>query len=119
MGPAGRIIFFSNKKTFTVEPYIDRQNDRWVRLRGLQTAAEAGDQAADCYVTATKHPAVAMLLGVVASTGEVGPSIWYPQGYHLCADAYIEGLRDKILPWMQQVAANHCQGWRPAKFVYQ
>ena len=75
----------------------------------------AADQAGDRYVTTTKHPAAAMFLGVVASTGEVGPTIWYPQGYRLCADDYIVALRDKIVPWMRQVAAEHGH----APFVYQ
>ena len=118
-GAEGRILFYSNEKTFTVEPYVNRQNDRWVRLGGPEAAANAGDQAENRYVTTTKHPATAMLLGVVASTGEVGPPIWYPQGYRLCADAYIDALRTKILPWMRQVAANHGRGGQPAPFTYQ
>ena len=118
-GAAGRIVFFSDEKTFTVEPYVNRQNDRWVQLGGPQAAAEAGDQAANCYVMTTKHPAAAMLLGVVASTGEMGPPIWYPQGYRLCAEAYVKALREKIVPWMRQVAAEHGRGGCPAKFVYQ
>ena len=45
-----------------------------------------------------------MFLGAVASTGEVPPPIWFPSGFRLAADAYIEVLRTKILPWMRRVA---------------
>ena len=114
--PPNRIVFFSDEKTFVVDPYHNRQNDRWIRLN---PAAGAGDQSSDRYVTATKHPAAAMFLGVVASTGEVGPKIWYPQGFRLTADEYIVALRDKIVPWMRNVAAKHGRPGRPAKFVFQ
>ena len=60
-----------------------------------------------------------MLVGVVASTGEVGPPIWYTQGYRLCTTDYVKALREKIVPWMRKVAEDHGQGGRPAPFVFQ
>ena len=48
-----------------------------------------------------------MFLGVVASSGEVGPTIWWLGGYRLNADGYIAALRCKVLPWMREVAAAH------------
>ena len=66
------------------------------------------------YITKTKHPAAAMFLGVVASTGEGGTVIWFPEGYRLNAEGYIVVLRGKILPWMRQIAHNHA-----CPFVFQ
>lgn len=50
--PHGQIIFFSNEKTFTVESYINIQNNSWVRLGDPKVTKEAGDQDADHYATA-------------------------------------------------------------------
>ena len=71
------------------------------------------------YVTRTKHPAAAMLLGVVASTGETAPPVWFPQGFRLDAAAYVKVLEKTIVPWMRAVAAEHGPAGRPAPFVFQ
>ena len=55
----------------------------------------------------SKHPASAMFLGAVASTGEVSPPIWFPTGFRLGADAYIDALRKTIVPWMRRVVQAH------------
>ena len=34
-----------------------------------------------------------MFLGVVASTGEASPPVWYPTGFRLDAASYIESLK--------------------------
>ena len=69
---------------------------------------EAGDPSRGYkFITKTKHPSGAMFLGVVASTGEVGPQIWWPQSYRLNAEGYIAVLRSKVIPWMKEVAASH------------
>ena len=52
-------------------------------------------------------PAAAMFLGVVASTGEVGPVFGWPGGYRLNADGYVNALPSKIIPWMRETAAAH------------
>ena len=54
----------------------------------------------------SKHPAGAMFLGAVASTGETSTPIWFPEGFRLGANGYIEALRDTLIPWMRQVAHN-------------
>ena len=84
------MLFFSDEKTFTVDPVINRQNDRVVcfdetpeKIRHLST---------------TKHPASVMMLGVVASTGHKMPPVWFDQGYRLNAADYLEILRTKVLP---------------------
>ena len=59
------------------------------------------------YIARLKHPASAMFLGAVASTGKVGPPIWFPTGFLLGADNYIKSLRSVIVPWTHRVAAAH------------
>ena len=54
----------------------------------------------------SKHPAGAMFLGAVASTGEVSPPFGFPEGFRLGANGYIEALRDTLIPWMKEVAHN-------------
>lgn len=85
-----RVIFFSDEKTFTVDPVINKQNDRVVCFE---------DTPKEVYqVTRTKHPASVMMLGVVASTGEKMPPIWFETGYRLTAADYLEILKNKVLP---------------------
>ena len=50
-----------------------------------------------------------MFLGCIASTGEVSPPIWFPQGFRLNAEEYIGVLRSTILPWLAEVSAKHNQ----------
>ena len=102
-GRAGRIIFFSDEIFFVVDPVYNPQNDRWIRLE----EAPNGMGDAGKYVGRSKHPACAMFLGAVASTGEVSPPIWFPTGFRLDADAYIKSLRVTLIPWMKEVAMVH------------
>ena len=106
-----RIVFFSDEKTFVVDPAYNAQNDRWIRFLDKEE-----DQVGK-YMPRTKHPAGAMFLGAVASTGEKSPPIWFPQGFRLGADGYIKALRTTLIPWMKRVAHAH-GGRTPAKFVY-
>ena len=46
-----------------------------------------------------------MFLGAIASTGEVSPPIWFPTGFRLDSEAYIEALRETLIPWMRRVAS--------------
>lgn len=100
--PAKRVIFFSDEKTFTVDPVFNRQNDRFISVKSMNNAMEDPRQ----YVRKTKHPASVMMLGVVASTGEMSPPIFFPIGYRLTAAKYIEVLSSTIIPWMVRVAGD-------------
>ena len=68
------------------------------------------------YVPRSKHPAGAMMLGAVASTGEGSPPIWFPEGFWLGAEAYIEALKETLIPWMRRVAASRGSLSCPAPF---
>ena len=61
------------------------------------------------YLPRTKNPASLMFLGVIASTGEVCPPIWFPAGFRLLAVDYIAVLQCKVVPWMRRVAAAHAR----------
>ncbi|QQP51100.1 Putative transposable element, partial [Caligus rogercresseyi] len=67
-----------DRKTFTVDPVYNKQNDRVI-----------------CFGN-TKHPASVMMLGIVASTGDKMPPIWFPTGYRLTGADYLELLKTKI-----------------------
>ena len=64
------IIIFSDGKTFTVNPVINKQNDCVVSFG--QDVSEIRN------VSTTKHPASVMMLGFVASKGEKMSSVWFP-----------------------------------------
>ena len=36
-----------------------------------------------------------------------GGQIWFPEGFRLGANGYIEALRDTLIPWMRQVLAHN------------
>ena len=97
-----------------VDPAFNPQNDHYIEFYNSEDEDEDEDEAEDrdrrCssgrYLARSKHPAGAMFLGAVASTGETSPPIWFPEGFRLGANGYIEALRDTLIPWMRQVALN-------------
>lgn len=90
-----RVLIFSDEKTFTVDPVINKQNDRVVSF--------GQDVSKVRYVSATKHPASVMMLGVVASNGEKMPPVWFKTGYRLNAADYRDILATKVLPWVRKI----------------
>jgi len=100
----GRVIIFSDEKTFDVDPVYNRRNDRYISFGVIDE-----DQRT---ITTTKHPASAMALGFVASNGIAAPLIWFPGGYRLTAAAYIDVLKANLLPWVE---ANFPDG----NFIFQ
>ncbi|QQP57474.1 Uncharacterized protein FKW44_002481 [Caligus rogercresseyi] len=56
-----RVVFFSDEKTFTVDPVYNKQNDRVICFGNVSNVIRS--------VSKTKHPASVMMLGIVASTG--------------------------------------------------
>ena len=105
-----------------VDPAFNPQNDCWICFYDSDDhetsdtdsdnteGAAGGDFNAlggARYMPRSKHPASAMFLGAIASTGEVSPPIWFPSGFRLGADAYIDSLRKVLVPWMRRVAQAH------------
>ena len=117
--PPGQIIFVSDEKNFVVDPVYNPQNDRYISFKDLDgTMGDAGDPGK--YVGRSKHPAGAMFLGAVASTGETSPPIWFAEGFRLNADSYIKALKKTLIPWMRTVAEAHASSTGvPAPFLLQ
>ena len=90
-----RVLIFSDEKTFTVDPVVNKQNDRVVTF--------GNDVSEVRRVSKTKHPASVMMLGVVASNGEKMPPVWFKTGYRLTAADYREVLATKVLPWVRDI----------------
>ncbi|QQP35330.1 Putative transposable element [Caligus rogercresseyi] len=91
---AGRVIIFSDEKTWTVDPVRNRRKDRYLSFGEIDESART--------LTTTKHPASAMSLGFVASNGIATPLIWFPTGFRLKAADYIKVLKTKFLPWVRK-----------------
>ena len=86
----GRIVIFSDEKTFTVDPVINKQHNQVICLEKSEYSI--------WNVTTMKHPASVMMLGIVASNGEKMPPVWFPVGYRLTGDNYLEILETKVKP---------------------
>ena len=94
-------MFFSDEKMFTIDPVRNRQNERYVCFPNYKVADE------DKFLEKTKHPASLMMLGVVASTGEVCPPVWFPAGYRLVAKDYVKSLEKMVVPWIMSVMSKY------------
>ena len=84
------IIIFSDEKTFTVDPVVNKQNERVVSF--------GKDISEVCNVSTAKHPASVMMLGVVTSNREKMPPVWLDVGYRLTAADYKDILVTKSSP---------------------
>ena len=102
-----------------VDSTYNPQNDRWIRFQDAGDAGDAEEAPVGKYLARSKHPASAMFLGAVASTGEASPPIWFPTGFRLDSDGYIESLKKTLIPWMRRVAAAHGPAGRPAHIIFQ
>ena len=90
-------MFFSDEKTFVVDPVFNPQNDRWIRITEEDEDEEGGEDlnnndTTGRFIARSKHPASGMFLGMVVSTGEVSPPVWFKTGFRLGAEGYIEVL---------------------------
>ncbi|QQP54080.1 Putative transposable element, partial [Caligus rogercresseyi] len=98
--PSSTILVFSDKKNWTVGQSRNARND-WCPP-----------------VNPIKHPASAVMLGVVAKDGKRMPPYWFPKGLRMGEKEYMEVMRDIVKPWM--ICATVCQknlaDFRPANF---
>ena len=96
LAPAGRIIFFSDEKNFTIREAYN-----------CVTLLDSGYVPYPIkYATLTKNPAPLMLLGVIASIAEVSPTVWFKPRETLNSVKYVEILDRTLIPWMEKVAAD-------------
>ena len=47
-----------------------------------------------------------MVLGVMSSEGDIMPPHIFPQGLKVNGEVYLDVLKDKVLPWMMQIAGD-------------
>ncbi|QQP58107.1 Putative transposable element [Caligus rogercresseyi] len=93
---AGRVIIFSDEKTWTVDPVRNRRNDCYLSFGEIEKSART--------LTTTKHPASAMPLGFVTSNDTAAPLIWFPTGFRLKAADYIKNFPDGNVLFQQDGA---------------
>ena len=86
----------------SADPTFNPQNDRYIRFETGSDKEKDPEDPRPEYMPRSKHPASAMFLGAVASTGEVSPPIWFETGFKLGADRYIEELKKVLIPWMRR-----------------
>lgn len=98
---AGSVIFFSDEKTFDVDPSHNHQNDRCISFGGPPDVNDPRGVS-----TTTKHAASAMMLGVVGSDGSRMDPVWFPQGYRLTGRDYVEVLEKNVKPFIESVVGN-------------
>lgn len=77
---ASIVRIFSDKKLWTVDLAHNNQNERCLAFSREDVPA----------VLTTKHPASAMMLGVVASDGKRMPPYWTAQNVKITADIYLD-----------------------------
>ena len=92
------IIIFSDEKTFTVDLVMNKQNKH--------VASFGKDISEVCNVSATKHLASVIMLGVMVSNGEKMPPVWFDIGYRLTATDCKAILATKALPWVRKITKN-------------
>ncbi len=98
--PSSVVLVFSDKKNWTVDQSRNARNDRFL--------AYAVEEVPP--INQTKHPASAMMLGVVASDGNRMPPFWFPRGLRVGAKEYLEVLKTVVKPWLDQQypEGNYC-----------
>lgn len=98
---SGCVIFFSDEKTFDVDPSHNPQNDRCVSFDGPPDLNDPRGVS-----TTTKHAASAMMLGVVGSDGSLMDPVWFPAGYRLTGKEYVKVLEDHVKPFIRRVVGD-------------
>lgn len=111
------VHIFSDKKLWTVDQARNSQNDRYL-------AACCEDVPP---VLTQKHPASAMMMGVIASDGQRMPPFWFAEGLKINKEVYVNAMETVVKPWLEATYPNggyvwqqdsapahksyHCQTW--------
>jgi len=91
------VLVFSDKKNWTVDQSRNARNDRYLAYSVEEVPP----------INQTKHPASAMMLGVVASDGRRMPPFWFPKGLRVGSKEYLDVLKSAVKPWLD---ANYPDG---------
>ena len=63
-------------------------------------------------INQTKHPASAMMLGIVASDGSRMPPYWFEKGLRVGAMAYLEVMKEVVKPWLDATFPDGNYVWQ-------
>lgn len=97
---ADKSIVFSDEKVFTVDPVLNRHNDRILAFN-MQQAITGGK-----FVGKTAHPQSIMVWGAITSDGK-SPLVFVDQGVKINKEVYLKIiLKDALKPW----ADKHFKG---------
>lgn len=75
---------------WTVDRARNAKNDRWLAYQVEDVPP----------IMKTKHPASAMMLGVVASNGARMPPFWFAKGLKIDTEVYLDVLKNVVKPWI-------------------
>ena len=89
---SGAVRIYSDEKNWTVDQARNAQNDRYIAY----TAKDVPP------INRTKHPAAAMMLGVVSSDGQRMPPFWFPCGLKVGTKEYLEVMEGTVKPWLDE-----------------
>ncbi len=84
------VRIFSDKKLWTVDQARNARNDRYLAYNVSEVPS----------INVTKHPASAMMLGVVASDGKRMPPFWFQKGVKIGQKEYEDVLTHVVKPWL-------------------
>ncbi len=96
------VKIFSDKKLWTVDQSRNSRNDRYLAYCVEEVPP----------IHCSKHPASAMMLGVVASDGKAMPPYWFPKGLKISAKEYQEVLETVVKPWITENYEGQAYVWQ-------
>jgi len=89
----GKLMLFTDEKIFTVEPVLNRQNDR------IYSTVSPGESR---LVGRRQHPASVMVWAGICVTGKT-PLVFVEKGAKIDQKYYIEEILEKeVLPWSEE-----------------
>ncbi len=90
------VRIFSDKNIFTVGQKRNIKTDRFLTF--------CVDEMPP--INNTKHPAHAMMLGVIASNDKWIPLLWFPSGTRVGIKEYLKALKIHMKPWVEATFPN-------------
>lgn len=86
-GGAHKMILFTNEKVFTVEQFLNKQNDQVYSKSRLNSVVQRAG-----------HLTSVMVFAGIMADGKT-PLVFVPQGIKVNANNYLEMFKSKFFPW--------------------
>lgn len=98
--PSSMVLIFSQERKKTVDLSRNARNNRYLAYNVDQVPP----------VSQTKHPASAMMLGIIASDGQKMPPFWFPKGLRVGTKEYLKVMQTVVKPWLDKTYpdSNYC-----------